>query len=86
MSMACKISYNANELKYINYCHLFLNFISIADRTDEYGEYIIHEMYKIKFDSFKSYDQHAPKGQPNQIKYNKNRKPIEIPNMFNTKI
>ena len=34
------------ELRYLNYCRLYMNVISIADLTDEEGSYIRSEMYE----------------------------------------
>jgi hypothetical protein len=48
MTMAYNLPFTAYALKYINYCRLILNIISIADLTDASGQYVASEMYQIK--------------------------------------
>ena len=45
MIIVHQMNLSATETRYINYCRLFLNVISIADLTDAEGKYIRQEMY-----------------------------------------
>jgi hypothetical protein len=51
MTLAYNLQFTAYALKYINYCRLFLNVISIADLTDASGKYVSSEMYQIRRNS-----------------------------------
>ena len=45
MVIVHRMNLSATETRYINYCRLYLNVISIADLSDEAGKYIRQEMY-----------------------------------------
>jgi hypothetical protein len=48
MTLAYNLPFTAYALKYINYCRLFLNVISIVDLTDASGKYMASEIYQIR--------------------------------------
>jgi hypothetical protein len=48
MTLAYNLPFTAYDLKYLNFCRLFFNVISIADLTDASGKYVASEMYQIK--------------------------------------
>jgi hypothetical protein len=51
ITSAYNLPFTAYALKYINYCRLFLNVISIVDLTDSSGKYVASEMYQIRRNS-----------------------------------
>jgi endonuclease/exonuclease/phosphatase family metal-dependent hydrolase len=46
MIIVSQLNLSSTETRYINYCRLHLNVISIAELADEDGKYIRHEMYE----------------------------------------
>ena len=46
MIIVSRMNLSSTETRYINYCRLHLNVISIAELADEDGKYIRHEMYE----------------------------------------
>ena len=45
MEQAYKLGLSDAEIKYVNYCRLFLDVISLADISDEDGNYIVNEAW-----------------------------------------
>jgi hypothetical protein len=68
MTVAYNLPFTAYALKYINYCRLFLNVISIADLTDASGKYVASEMYQIKRNSSNKSDSMCVKLAPQAFK------------------
>jgi hypothetical protein len=68
MTLAYNLQFTAYALKYINYCRLFLNVISIADLTDASGKYVSSEMYQIRRDSLNRSDSRCVQQVPQAFK------------------
>jgi hypothetical protein len=45
MDQAYKLNLSGSEIRYVNYCRLFLEVISLADISDEQGSYIVAEAW-----------------------------------------
>jgi hypothetical protein len=68
MTLAYNLQFTAYALKYINYCRLFLNVISIADLTDASGKYVSSEMYQIRRNSSNRSDSRCVQRVPHAFK------------------
>jgi hypothetical protein len=68
MTLAYNLPFTAYALKYINYCRLFLNVISIVDLTDGSGKYVASEMYQIKRNSSNKSDSMCVQQAPQAFK------------------
>jgi hypothetical protein len=68
MTLAYNLQFTAYALKYINYCRLFLNVISIADLTDASGKYVASEMFQIKRNSSNRSDSRCAQRVPQAFK------------------
>jgi hypothetical protein len=68
MKLAYNLQFTAYALKYINYCRLFLNIVSIADLTDASGKYVSSEMYQIRRNSSSRSDSRCVQRVPQAFK------------------
>jgi hypothetical protein len=68
MALAYNLQFTAYALKYIDYCRLFLNVISIADLTDASGKYVASEMYQIRRNSSNRSDSMCVQRDPQAFK------------------
>jgi hypothetical protein len=67
-TLAYNLQFTAYALKYINYCRLFLNVISIADLIDASGKYVASEMYQIRRNSSNRSDSRCVQRVPHAFK------------------
>jgi hypothetical protein len=68
MTLAYNLQFTAYAFKYINYCRLFLNVISIADLTDAIAKYVSSEMYQIRRNSSNRSDSRCVQQVPQAFK------------------
>jgi hypothetical protein len=68
MTTAYNLPFTAYALKYISYCRLILNVISIADLTDASGQYVASEIYQIKLNGSNKNDSRCIQGLPKRLR------------------
>jgi hypothetical protein len=68
MTVAYNLPFTAYALKYINYCRLILNVISIADLRDACGQFVASEIYQIKRNGSNKHNSRCLQRSPQALK------------------